>query len=85
MCAALVAAVQRSLLDRVAASETNTAEHLAYRQRCLLLWLRAVVGHPLLKRSPFLFLFLTSYDECVGAFLEILTCSSPALSVFFGA
>jgi hypothetical protein len=50
----------------VASSEAGTSEHLAYRQRCLLLWLRAVVGHPLLKRSPFLFLFLTSYDECVA-------------------
>ncbi len=58
--------VQRSLLERAASSKADTQDHLGYRQRSLQLWLRAVVNHPLLRRSPFLFPFLTSYDEYVA-------------------
>ncbi len=53
---------------------TSSADHLAFRRICLGLWLDAIVRHPVIKRSPYLYAFLTSHDEYVSRCVSVVWC-----------
>jgi hypothetical protein len=58
---------------------TSSVDHLAFRRICLGLWLDAIVRHPVIKRSPYLYAFLTSHDEYVSRCVSVVWCVSCVL------